>query len=442
MSIRFIARTILILLILATAGLAAEANQTRELPPELGKAVTTAQNQLQQENPQQAIDTLRAYEGEEDDAIRHLLLGHAYARIDNFERAIQSYRQALSMDEDMTDAHAGLARIYFQRQEWAKAAEELGQSVDIDRAEADELALYAQTALELEDLRLARILIRNGITRFPRDSRFRRLDLALQSRDADPVQARRSLLFLLNEKPGDTELWGQLAAFSDDSKRKRVALEASLLANPSDLERHRDFLSAHLSAGHWMMVIKRGKELMSGSLANRARQDVELIDLLVRAADMGERDDLLAKWLNLVPEEEYTDAMRIAQARSSLRQGEQEKAREVLSRLIELGGADASVFLWAGHLAEEAEDYARAQALYNQASQQGGTSGNVASLYLARMFLRQGRIEQSSRAVKDYLKSHPADSTARSLLRLVRKRSDEAKGDASDNEDESQGESS
>ena len=48
MSIRFIARTILILLILATAGLAAEANQTRELPPELGKAVTTAQKQLQQ----------------------------------------------------------------------------------------------------------------------------------------------------------------------------------------------------------------------------------------------------------------------------------------------------------------------------------------------------------------------------------------------------------
>lgn len=433
MLIRSIACTALIVLTLAAVAMAAETGDPRELPPELGKLVTQAQEQLGQGNPQQAIDTLQGYEGDEDDAIRHLLLGHAYARQDEFDLAIQSYRRALDMEERLTDAHAGLARIYVQRQEWSKAAEELGQSVNVDEAAADVLVLYAQTALELDDLRLARVLIQKGITRFPLDSRFRRLDLSLQSRDADPTQARRSLLFLLKEEPGDAELWGQLAAFSDDSKRQRVALEASLLADPSDLERHRDFLSAHLSAGHWMTVIKRGKELLNGPLAEEAKQDVEFVDLLVRAADMGERDDLLAKWLKLVPEEEHTDAMRLAKARSALRQGEPEKAREVLSRLIELGGADASVFLWAGHLAEEAGDYPQAQALYRQAGQQGGASGDVASLYLARMHLRQGRLEQSRQAVRNYLKSHPADTTARSLLRLVRERGEEdSEGQADD----------
>ena len=437
MSLRSIACTILIAFILAAAGMAAESGSPRELPPELGELVTKAQRQLSEGNPQQAIDTLKGYEGEEDDAIRHLLLGHAYSRRDEFDLAIQAYRRALGMDESLTDAHAGLARIYVQRQEWEKAAEELGQSVNVDKEEADVLVLYAQVALELDDLRLARVLIQKGITRFPRDARFRRLDLSLQSRDADPPQARRSLLFLLREQPGDAELWGQLAAFSDDSKRQRVALEASLLANPSDLERHRDFLSAHLAAGHWMTVIKRGKELLNGPLAEQAKQDVEFVDLLVRAADVGERDELLAQWLGLLPEEKYTDAMRIAQARYALRKGEKEKAREVLGRLIELGGADASVFLWAGHLAEDAGDYARAQALYQQAGQQGSASGSIASLYLARMHLRQGRVEQSRQAVRNYLQSHPADTTARALLRLVRKRGEESSGEGTDGGNES-----
>ena len=381
----------------AGPGLAAARDTPVELAPDLAKLLSAAQAALKANRPQQAIDRLRAYRGD-DHAFRHLLLGHAYLRQSKLPEAAAAYERALAMAPALRQAGICLAQVHARQGRRRKAAELLGRFVEIDSCPADLLLLYAQVAGQLHDERLCGLLVRKGILRFPGDLRFRRMDLVLLLNAADYRQAAQAVLLLLKETPTDPALWERLA-FARGRAAAEIdslsALEAGLLCDPADLARHRQFLSAQLAAGDWLTVIKHGRSLLGGPLGKAASADLGLMEILIRAADMGERDDVLSAWLGWVNDKARTRPMRLAAARLALRRGRTAQAREALRHLIEAGETDPSVFLWAGHLAETANDPAQAETLYTQARKLTGPAARLAVLYLGRLHIRLGRFGQA-----------------------------------------------
>jgi hypothetical protein len=401
----------------------ARAAEPVTLPKDLADRLRAAQEDLAAGRPASAIEQLRALpEGVEDHALRHLVLGHAHLRQAELAAAAEAYRRALAMDATMTEAGLGLAQVRVRQERWRDAAELLGKYLDVDACPADLLFLYAQTARALEDGRLARLLVETGIARFPSDGRFRRMDLALAVDEGDATAAARAASHLLAASPGEADLWRHLAwarGETGEAAGRIAALEAAVLADPSDLATRRALLAAELAEGNWPTVLARGRALLAGPLAETAAGDVDLMDVLVRGADAGEADATLRAWLDRVPAAKRTRAMRVAEARLALRKGQRGRARDILKQLIEMGDAGPSVFLWAGHLAEQAEDWVEAATYYDYARRFEGRDGRLATLYLARLHLRRGRDAEAARLLRAYLKDRPEDAVARSLLALA-----------------------
>ncbi len=409
------------ILCLAYAGAARGDNQARKVPAELAKVLTAAQEDLRRGEPAVALAKLVAYKGD-DHALRQLLIGHARVRQANHQAAIAAYQASLRMDPELLQAGLGLAQVYAQLENWRKSAEMLGRFIDTDSCDADTLLLYAQVAQQLKDARLSELLVDKAIRRFPTDLRFRRLDLAGSMDRQDYRGARQAVAALLEAEPADADLWRQRAFVANRTEKPAEAIaafEACLLCDPNDLAKHRGFVAALVIAGDWPSAMRHGEKLLAGTLAESASANVELMGLLVRAADMGRRDKALARWLALVPENSRTTDMGIIATRLAVRLGEIADARAALAGLIERDRADAGIFLWAGHLAEKAKDWPEAETLYVHASRQKGPSAEMASLYLARLLIHRDRAVEAARLLKAYLDQRPQDAAARALLAIA-----------------------
>ncbi len=405
----------------ALASAAAAGGEPVKLPPELAEVLAAARDDLRNNRPGEAVARLEAFAGT-DHPLRHLLLGHAYVRRSDLSRAAGAYRRALAMDPGMRQAGIALAQVHARQENWPASAELLGRFLAVDTCDADMLYLYAQVARRLDDRRLCRLLVSKGIFRFPRDLRFRRLDLAALIDEGDHPNAARAARRLVGETPGDALLWQQLAyatAREGGRGEQLAAIEAGLLCEPTDPERHRQFLAALLVAGDWATAIRHGRSLLAGPLPAQAGSDADIMDLLVRAADMGQRDELLGAWLKRLPEKARTPSMRIVEARWALRQGRTAQARQALRTLIAAGETDPGVLLWAGHLAEAAKDWPEAETYYAQARRSTGRSSELATLYLARLWFFTGRHDQAARLLQSHLDTRPEDASARALLALV-----------------------
>ena len=411
------------LLALLLAVTAVRAAEPVTLPKDLADRLRAAQQDLAAGRLDAAIARLQALPGTgEDHALRHLVLGHAHARRSDFEEAAGAYRRALEMDPAMSEAGLGLAQVRVRQERWRDAADLLGKYLNANECPADLLLLYAQTARALQDSRLARLLVEKGIARFPSDVRFRRMDLALAVDEGDAEAVARAATYLLAASPGEADLWRHLAwarGEAGETAGRIAALEAAVLCDGSDLATRRALLAAELAEGNWPTVLARGRDLLAGPRAETAVGDVDLMDVLIRAADAGEVDETLRAWLERVPAPKRTRAMRMAEARLALRKGERGKARDILKQLIEMGDAGPSVFLWAGHLAEQAGDAVEAATYYDHARSFEGRDGRLATLYLARLHIREGRDAEAVRLLRAYLKARPEDAVARSLLALA-----------------------
>lgn len=409
------------LAVLAPATLPARAAEPVKLPPELAKALQDAQADLRAGRAAEAVTRLTGYTGD-DHALRHLLLGHAHARQSRWPQAIAAYRKALAMDATLADAGVALAQAYAATGRWKQAAALLGEYLNVDTCGNDQLLVYAQVADRLEDHRLTRLLVDKAVARFPTDARFRRMDLALLLDAEDFAAATPLARQMLRDQATDAGLWDQLAFVYDrksHSANLAAALEAALLCQPNDLDRHERFLSAQLSAEHALAVVRHGKALLAGPLGKQAQARTTLMGLLIQAADLTEDDQTLAAWLALVPPAKRTPAMQVTRARWALRQNKTTEARQALGQLIEAGKATPDVLLWAGHLAERQKDPTAAQALYEQARTATGPRGRLATLYLASLHIRSGQRRRAKKLLQDHLASHPADPQARSLLLLI-----------------------
>jgi len=404
-----------------------EAAETVSLPPDLAEVLSAAQRDLEAGRPAEVIRRLGAFRGE-DHALRHLLLGHAYVRQSDLPKAAGAYQDALAMDGAMKPAGIGLAQVRARQAQWAEAAELLGRFTSPEACGADLLLLYVQASRQLDDRRLGALLVRKGIVRFPRDVRFRRLDLAQCIDAADHAGAKQAAMHLLKANPAEADLWRHVAsaeAGAQETVGETAAVEAGLLCDPSDLARHRRFLAAQLAAGNWPEVVTHGRSLLRGPLGKAALADAGVMELLLTAADLGRDDETVAAWLERVGEKTHTRAMRLVAARLALRQGKTKDARRALGRLIDAGETDPAVYVWAGHLAETAKDWPEAETMYRHARTLEGRMARLATLYLARLYVHLDRRAEAGRLLRDYLDEHPEDAPARALLALVGAAADE-----------------
>ena len=397
------------------------------VPRALAEPVRQAETLLGGDRTDEAVDVLRRADADvdEDHPLLHLLLGHAYLRREDLDASAAEYRKALEMNEALDSARQGLARIHALRGEWPSAVKQLAAFVEPERTSSDWLGLYAKAALETGDTRLARVLTDAGMVRFPHALSFRRMDAALLAADGEPAQLKAAVLRLLRADPDDPALWERLALAASRRAEDEPAgaaplpaLEAAMLSAPGDLGRQRRFLAALLQAGDWMTVLEHGEALLAGRFRQDVLSEVPTMELLIRAADMGRRDEVLRRWLGQVDEKKRSKTLHLAAARLALREGKKGPAREALRRLIEAGEADASIFLWAGHLAETEGLADEAQAYYEQARAQGGEASRAAALYLARLHIDRRAYTQARLVLSEYLREHPEDPYARSMLLL------------------------
>ncbi|HJL14173.1 MAG TPA: hypothetical protein RMH99_00885 [Sandaracinaceae bacterium LLY-WYZ-13_1] len=207
----------------------------REVPAELVPVLNAAQRALEADDPRAALRILGSYEGEPD-PLQKLLAAYAHMDLDQPDQAETAFRAALDLDGALEQARTGLARSLVAQEKWSGAIEILRTVVDVDRSSAIELGLYARSALESGDLRLASLLAERGLLRFPEDMTLRRIDVEVLVRREAWSDAMEAALGILAREPADRLAWRQLAAAADRAAPELgiPALEAATLAAPDD----------------------------------------------------------------------------------------------------------------------------------------------------------------------------------------------------------------
>jgi len=416
--LRIIFATIALFLSLSTT----LAEGAEKVSRELADLLTQSREHLQGGRYDKVIQLLAPFKGK-DHPSRRLMMGYAYEKLSDPDRAAGQYQAALKLDPTMSSAGLALAQIYASKEQWSAAAELLGKYANIDACPKDVLLLYTQVAGKMKDRRLQSLLAAKGISRFPTDRTFKRMDLQNLLDSGNYPSAKQSVLGMLTDEPVNAKLWRQLAFIQERSSRdtgKLSAVEAALLCDPTNMENHRQFLAGHIGLGNFHVVIQHGRKLLAGVMRKEALKDIAILGLLIHAADMNQADQTLETWLSLVGDDKQTRAMQLAEARLALRKGKTTLARQTLDRLIAAGDTDPSVYLWAGHLAEQTKAPDRAIVLYGQARKLTGPAADIATLYLARLHLDAKRHEQASRLLREHLQAHPQDTYARAMLALAK----------------------
>lgn len=407
-----------------SVGLAAAADSKREVTAEQAKLLT----EVAKAEPAAALSLLSAYKGEAHPLIM-LTLAQTHWRLalaatddltTNSHRATaeQAFTAVLKLDPTMRQAHLGLAQCAAAREDWVTASREAAAGVDPSLGDRGEVTFLAHAALRAQDWRLAGIAAQAGILRFPDDATLRRIEVTVLQNAGRAEDVREAVLALLAKDPGDADLWRHLAWAAQETRREDealAALEAAVVLKPSDAALRRALANAQLGRGLPHAALANLKTLVGQPpLAEALSDEALMLSASRAAADAGELDQGRA-WLAAVPEAKRGRAVRLQIARLAIQAGDQATAQAALDTLIALGEQDASVLTWAGSLAENGGDLARAEALYLKASGADTTAASAASLRLVALYLKQERIEDARNTLATHLAKRPDDQQAKAL---------------------------
>lgn len=414
---------------------AAAADQPGPVPPEIAAIARAAQEET---NPAMALERLQAHEGKPH-ALISLLIGqmsHRLARQDerrqseHREAAEKAYRQALGLEPGMRPAALGLAQLAADRSDWPQALTWCAKGIDVGSAGATEVLFYAQIAHQAHDARLTTTLIDQGIMRFPEESGFRRLEIAMLIQAERAEEAGHAARDLLTRMPDDTDLWRNLS-WAKQSRGENMealaALEAACLSKPDDRELARRLGESQFAQGLPQAALETFRGLIGAPPTAAALSDAGLIEVAARAAaDSGEIAQARA-WLGSVPDKNRSRTQRLLAVRLAVEAEDVAAADAAIRELIALGENDPGILTWAGHLAEKLGDDARAEALYSEAAAGDGAAAGTATLRLAVLYHRQNRLDEASTLVASHLAKHPDDQHAIALRSILAARRQEHK---------------
>ncbi len=393
------------------------AGEARTVPAAVAEVLRKAEAAA----PAEALALLEAWEGQQHALIllargqaRWRLIDGAQPQGDALAAAERDFAAALRLDAQLRPAQLGLAQCAAAREDWPAAAAAAGAAIDPATADAGLLAFLATAGLRAGDWRLAEVAAHYGIMRFPRERSLRRIELAVLVNAGRHAAAREAVLALLDQEPGDAQLWRHLAWSAQeggDADAAVAALEVALALAPGDAATRRSL--AQMQAGRG--IPQAALETLRPLLAEPAQAAPELLAFAARlAGEAGEARQGLA-WLAAVPAERRDRGQRLLAARLAIQAGETAEAAAALDAIIAGGERDAGVLAWAAALAETRGELARAEALYLQASAGSGPAAGPATLRLVALHLRQGRREEARATLAAYRATAPEDAQARAL---------------------------
>ncbi|MEL6183823.1 MAG: tetratricopeptide repeat protein [Myxococcota bacterium] len=390
------------------------------VPKDLAPILIASEQVLSGGEPERALRILREWTGAPH-PLHLTLVGSAYFDLERLEEAEVLFRQALKLAPELRQAKVGLARVLVDTERWEEAKALVAELVDVQTSPASELGLYAQVAFEDRDLRLAALLAERGVLRFPQDSRFRQLDLAVLVERGAFAEAREAALSLLADEPGNAIVWRQLAAATDRlsaaPELRLATIEAAMLASPDDVQLVRRHAFAQLGAGHTQAALRSLRPLVESHPG-----DGVLVDAGVRMARAVGELDLARRWLDSVPTSSRSASLILLEAQVAIDRGEPKRAKDALTLLIDAGDGTVLTFLWAGRLAEQTGELVQAEVMYREAVSYDDPSRPLAQLYLARLLSKTHREAEAVALLRDYLLKHPNDETARILLDALEER--------------------
>ncbi|GDY12769.1 hypothetical protein LBMAG53_16470 [Planctomycetota bacterium] len=327
-------------------------------------------------------------------------------------------------------AHVVLARLAVRAGDWRTASREAAASFDLGNADAAQLGFLADCARRAGDHRLAAMAVSTGILRFPQDRALRRIDLALCIDSGRAEDARTIVLDLLAESPADPALWRNLAWCAQATNRMEeslAALEAALACRDepglrrqlAETQAARDLPQAALATIRPLLSVKDPEPAVVLSAARIASA----------AGDPAQG----RAWLALVPAAKRTRDHGLLVARLAVQVGDRAAAGTALDTLIAAGEADPAVLTWAGQLAEQLDQPARAEALYQQAAGGEGRgpgrspAAAAAGLRLAALYLRQNRRDEAALLIAAHLARQPDDQQALALQAALNTRKNTAR---------------
>ncbi|MEZ4430871.1 MAG: hypothetical protein R3F65_00555 [bacterium] len=288
-----------------------------------------------------------------------LARGHAYALADHLDPAITAYRAALAAEPTLRPAGLGLIAALARREHWSALTTELPRWHDPATADAPTLRLWLAAALGAEDAILAEEIARRALVRWPDEPRFRRgLAHALLVTDR-PAAAAAVIRRLIAAEPADPALWQQLAQAAPDAATRRAALEAAVLAEPTDRPRRAHLVEALLAAGHAPAALAYARPLGATPLA-------------IRAAVAADATEQAAAWLAAIPAADRDPALRRLAARVARPRRPRHRPRRARCGLA----ADAvPVLVQLAALERDAGALDRAEALSARAAALGPEAG-------------------------------------------------------------------
>ena len=421
-------RVLFCALLFFSGGIIFSAEAKREVTAEVAKLL----NELANDQPTDALKRLSNYKGENHPLIQ-LTLAQTHWRLASAalnpqetslhrDAAEKAFAETLKLDPTVRQAHLGLAQCAAARDDWLVASREAAAGVDPTLSERSEVTFLAHAALEAKDWRLASLAAQQGILRFPDDDALRRIELAVLMHAGRAEDTRQAVLALLAKEPTDAELWRHLAWAAQETKRDDealAALEAAMMLKPNDRSLRRSLAESQLTRGIPQAAFATVKVLVGQPPLTEVLSDEALMITASRAAaEAGELQQGRA-WLAAIPETKRTRPLRLQAARLAIQAGDQQAAAAALDALIALGEQDATVLTWAGSLAEQRDDLARAETLYVKASSgenaAASAAASAASLRLVALYIKQKRLDDARVILATYLVKQPDDQQAKAL---------------------------
>ncbi len=364
-------------------------------------------------SPTAMLVAVQAYNGP-DHGLVHLVQGQALLNLQRPTEAEAAFRRALTLAPDLKAAHLGLARCAADRGDWSTAAQAGAAGLDLATAGPEGFAFLAQAGLRGGDRRLAAHAIQQGILRFPGDATLRQVEIALLAEEDRPEALRQALRDQLAKTPDNALLWSHLAdaarRLPGRQEEALAALELAHLATPGDRSRRLALARAQATAGQVRPALVHWRVLLA------APSSADEVEAAARTAEQAGDLAQARAWLAAVPVAERPRRHVLLAARLALAAGDAPAARTSLDTLLEGGDHDPALQVWAGHLAEQAQDLPRAEACYRLAVSGGHAS---AGLRLASLFLRQGRRAEAATLLALHVAAHPDDEQARSLIKAL-----------------------
>jgi len=267
-------------------------------------------------------------------ANRYIEIGHEYADSGQLDKAIESFQEALQVDDDNLPALVNIGQVHLQREAYADAVIRFEQALSIDEEDVAARAGLCQGHLSLGNQAMAKGKVKDA-------ERSYQQILAI---NAEHTEARQRMADIFRQQ-------AEMALVDRKDEEALSAFRQALGFTPED-----ESLEARV-----MEVQAQKRAAVLSTLRDRSVQ-------ALREERWEQAAAALQDALALQPED--PDLLgNLAEARSGLRQSQQAAARARAGSLAKAERWDEALQAWGEYLALDPDDRAEAQAQMGRAEQ-------------------------------------------------------------------------